>query len=120
LDRKAAIDRKSEAFFQELLNRRSAREPLQYILEAMDFCNIKLGIDSSVLIPLSETELLVEWPVTYVKRHYSNDSKTIATLELHILDIWTGSVTIRIALANYFSKSRVVAIDHSPMALEMA
>jgi methylase of polypeptide subunit release factors len=60
LDRQATVDEKSEACFQELLLSRSAQEPLQYILEAMDFCNIKLGIDSRILIPLSEIELLVE------------------------------------------------------------
>jgi methylase of polypeptide subunit release factors len=55
-----------------------------------------------------------------VKGHYSNDSKTIATLELHILDLGTGSVAIGIALAKYFPINRVVTIDHSPMELEMA
>jgi methylase of polypeptide subunit release factors len=37
-----------------------------------------------------------------VKGHYSNDNKAIATLELHILDLGTGSVAIEIALAKYF------------------
>jgi methylase of polypeptide subunit release factors len=60
LDRQATVDGKSEARFQELLLSRSAQEPLQYILEAVDFCNIKLSIDSSILISLSEIELLVE------------------------------------------------------------
>jgi methylase of polypeptide subunit release factors len=40
--------------------------------------------------------------------------------EFHILDLGMGRVTIKIALAKYFPKSQVVAIDHSPIALEIA
>lgn len=49
----------SEAF-ERLLQRRLAREPLQYILESVPFRELDLAVGPGVLIPRPETEVLVE------------------------------------------------------------
>ena len=43
-----------------MLGRRAAREPVAYILGVKAFRRIELRVDSRVLIPRPETELLVE------------------------------------------------------------
>src|SRR5512136_985394 len=45
---------------QELMNRRLAGEPLQYILGHQEFWSIDFKVDPRVLIPRAETEFLVE------------------------------------------------------------
>ena len=46
--------------FEELLGRRLAGEPLQYVLGTAAFRDLTLMVEPGVLIPRSETELLVE------------------------------------------------------------
>src|SRR5215217_3198665 len=46
--------------FQEFARRRTQREPVAYILGRKGFRRIELEVDSRVLIPRPETELLVE------------------------------------------------------------
>src|SRR4030042_545770 len=45
---------------EELIKRRISGEPLQYILGHQEFWSIDFKVDSRVLIPRPETELLVE------------------------------------------------------------
>jgi release factor glutamine methyltransferase len=122
------IDARAEDQLRDLLVRRSKGEPLQYILGEVDFCNVKLKVDPRVLIPRSETEMLVEWLVAYVKDCQGNadgsggDGVFAGTEgdQWNILDLGTGSGAIGIALARYFPESRVLATDKSPLALEVA
>jgi release factor glutamine methyltransferase len=46
--------------FEELLGRRLAGEPLQYVLGTAAFRDLTLKVEAGVLIPRSETEILVE------------------------------------------------------------
>lgn len=46
--------------FQDALNRRLAREPLQYILGEVGFCHERYLVSPACLIPRPDTELLVE------------------------------------------------------------
>ena len=48
------------AHFEQLIERRVAREPVAYILGRRDFRRLTLAVDRRVLIPRPETELLVE------------------------------------------------------------
>ncbi len=100
--------------FKELLKRRLTNEPLQYILGETEFMGLKFAVDKRVLIPRPETELLVEKAVKLTKEKFPNE-QTIS-----ILDIGTGSGCIAVSLAKTIPLSRIVAIDESSEALEVA
>lgn len=92
--------------FGEMVRRRLRREPVAYILGRKGFRHIELEVDSRVLVPRPETELLVE-----------------LALELRpgrVLDVGTGSGAIALAIADELPGCEVVATDTSAAALEVA
>lgn len=110
-----------------LLQRRTKREPLQYILGHMEFYGLKIRIGSGVLIPRPETELLVEEAIKILK------SKMINThLPPHpplgkggqgggsILDLCTGTGCLALALAKEFPEAQVYGTDTSEIAIGYA
>ena len=96
--------------FRELLGRRAAREPLQYIVGYQEFFKLRFEVTPDVLIPRPETEIIVEAALELADRERS----------LSILDVGTGSGCIVISLLNELEKARAMATDISPNALEVA
>lgn len=94
----------------ELLTRRATREPLQYVLGTQEFCGRLFRVMSNVLIPRPETELLID----EVVRRVPTDQSGI------MIDIGTGSGCLAITLAGRFENARIVAIDMSRGALDVA
>src|SRR5215831_15487759 len=95
---------------QTFVARRTAREPLQYILGTQEFCGIEFAVTPAVLIPRPETELLVE----EVLRRISLAQH--ATL----VDVGTGSGCLAVAIARLRSHIQVIATDISHASLEIA
>ena len=93
-----------------LIKRLNNHEPVQYVLGSAWFCGNKFRVNSSVLIPRPETEMLVE---EALKLKSPDD-------EFSILDIGTGSGCIAISLALMFPKATVVGVDVSEEALAVA
>jgi len=102
------------ARFKELLKRRLTREPLQYIVGETEFFGLKFFVDSRVLIPRPETEILVEEVVDKIQARFEPD------VQVRILDIGTGSGCIAVTLAHMLRDVRIVAIDVSEEALTVA
>jgi release factor glutamine methyltransferase len=100
---------KSEEY-KNLIARRAAHVPLQYLTGRVEFYNIELIADSRALIPRPETEILIE---TVLKKLKPEES-------IKILDIGTGTGNIAIAFAKNLPAARLTAIDISPDALELA
>lgn len=96
---------------EEGLKRLEAGEPIQYIIGNVNFCGNTINVNSNVLIPRFETELLVDKTINYVKKYFDKKVK--------IIDLGTGSGAIAISLSKKIDAS-VDAIDISNGALELA
>ena len=99
------------ASVEKALSRLEAGEPLPYVLGHWEFFGLDFEINSNVLIPRPETELLVERAISWLR-----DSPIRRT----IADVGTGSGCIAIAIAKNVPDVKVVATDISLPALEIA
>lgn len=97
--------------WNDVLKRLLVGEPVQYIFGTSEFYGIKLKVNEHVLIPRPETEELVD--------HIIKQSKLLKG-NLDILDIGTGSGCIPIALAKHLRDPRVISLDASKEAVELA
>jgi release factor glutamine methyltransferase len=102
------LDPATEAMFQSGLERLKQHEPVQYILGKAWFWGMELDVNPAVLIPRSDTELLVELAL----KELSGDET--------VIDIGTGSGAIAIALKKEMPGVTVYATDIDPLALETA
>ena len=97
------------ARFEQLIERRAAHEPLQYLLGRAPFRDFEVAVRPGVFIPRPETELLVD-----------------AALEAWLperdlaVDLCSGSGAIAIALARARPAARVLAIELSAVAAGQA
>ncbi len=96
------------ALIQSMVSQREKHEPLQYILSETEFYGYKIKVNKNVLIPRSETELLVEKIIT--------ENPSVQT----ILEIGTGSGAIAIALAKGLKHPKITATDISEDAVKIA
>ena len=94
-----------------MVKRRGEREPLQHILGTASFCGLEIAVNRHVLVPRPETEVLAEraW-------QFLNSLGRPATA----LDFGTGSGCIAVAVTANSREARVLALDASLEALEVA
>jgi len=100
----------SNQVYLESLRRRLAGEPIAYILGEREFYGSVFSASPAVLIPRPETELLVDAALERIDRQGHGS----------VLDLGTGSGAIAIAIAQHRPNVRVVAVDASQTALNMA
>lgn len=93
--------------FSASLNERGRGKPLQYITGRQEFFGLEFEVNSDVLIPRPETELLVETALSLVS---PNEAPSIC-------DVGTGSGCIVVTLLHQLSRARAVALDISTAAL---
>ena len=111
-----------------LVERRSKREPLQYVLGYTEFYGLKIMVGPGVLIPRPETELLAEKAIEIIRSQNEtsvSEEPGISSFILHpsslvVLDLCTGSGCLAIALAKEFPDADVYGTDTSEIALEYA
>jgi release factor glutamine methyltransferase len=99
------------ARYDELLERRAAREPAAYITGEREFWSLSFEVGPGVLIPRPETETLIEEAM----RHFPD-----RTQPLDVLDLGTGSGCLLIAFLKTYPNARGVGGDLSPSALGWA
>jgi release factor glutamine methyltransferase len=97
---------------REWVKRRGNREPLQHLLGKVAFCDFEVAVGPQALIPRPETELLAEKAWGYLTG--LNAEKPCA------LDLGTGTGCLAIGLALKCPAARIVAVDISGDALELA
>lgn len=95
---------------RSLVDRRREREPLAYVLGEWGFRRLTLAVDSRVLIPRPETEVLVERCLELLQ----------GVERPRVLDVGVGSGAIALSIADERPDAEVVATDSSPDALEVA
>lgn len=83
--------------------------PIQYITNNQEFMKLNFFVNQNVLIPRSDTEILVEEVINIYKNEH-----------VKILDMCTGSGCIAISLKKYIQNSEVYGIDISMEALKVA
>jgi len=97
--------------FKNLIKRRIAGEPTQYIIEKKEFWSLEFYVNKNVLIPRVETEFLVERVYEFLKN--KKEAK-------NILEIGTGSGNVVISLAKEFPDKNFYSVDISYEALKVA
>jgi release factor glutamine methyltransferase len=107
VDARLAVDASALARLEGLVARRAAREPVAYILGRREFRRISLAVDSRVLIPRPETELLVEVGLTLAPG-------------ARVVDVGTGSGAVALALKDERPDLSVVGADASADAVDVA
>jgi release factor glutamine methyltransferase len=85
--------------------------PYAYIVKEKGFMGLDFYVDQRVLIPRPDTEILVEWAISYMELNKISDFRAV--------DIGTGSGAIAISLAKYTGR-KVYAVDLSTDSLEVA
>lgn len=99
-----------QARFEDLVARRSAGEPVAYLIGHRGFWSLDLRVTPDTLIPRPETELLVELALERLPRDVVSA----------VADLGTGSGAIALAIARERPQARVVATDASAAALAVA
>lgn len=124
----------AEAKLAAALERRMQGEPLAYIVGEKEFYGRKFRVDSRVLIPRPETEVLVDLVRERMHasvrdlRQFATDFATVLRQSAsrqeasagRILEIGTGSGCLAVTLALELPEAEVVATDVSAEALMVA
>ncbi len=99
--------RKLAAKQEELLQ----HKPVQYVMGNTTFYNMQFQVNDKVLIPRLETEEMTNMVIN----NYRFEQKQIS-----ILDIGTGSGCIAVAIKKNLPSAKVIALDISEEALDIA
>ncbi|MGH9687802.1 MAG: peptide chain release factor N(5)-glutamine methyltransferase [Candidatus Acidiferrales bacterium] len=107
----------------ELVARRAAGEPTQYLTGKQEFWGLDFDVTPAVLIPRPETEHVIEVALERLgeQRGIKINMRTGAPSPvLRIADVGTGSGCIAVALANELPHAEIFATDISEDALQVA
>ena len=110
MDLDRPLSKEELATYRALIQRRLAFEPTQYLVGFKEFYGRRFAVDKRVLIPRSETELLVESVLHDVKKDAPS----------RVLDVCTGSGCIAVTIAAERPQASVWATDLMAGAIEVA
>lgn len=108
LNKEEALDEKIENELKIINDKINEGYPLQYAIGKWNFYGLDLLVDKRALIPRYETEILVD----LIINDNSNNKK--------ILDIGTGSGAISFALSKNLKDSKIIGVDISKKAIDLA
>lgn len=89
------------AAYDELVERRAAREPLQHLTGVAHFRYVELAVGPGVFVPRPETECLAGWAI----------EAAAEAADPVVVDLCTGSGAIAAALADEVPTARVHAVE---------
>ena len=97
--------------FEQLINRRKNSEPIAYLTNKKSFWKNEFYVDKSVLIPRSDSELLIESVIEY----FPDLTKTY-----NFLDLGSGSGCLIISLLNEYLLSSGIGVEIDKMAIKVS
>lgn len=109
----AALDEASAERFFEMVARRAAGTPTQYLTGKQEFWGLEFEVTPAVLIPRPETEHVIEVALERLGAEHARGG-------LRIADVGTGSGCIAVALAKELPCAEISATDISAEALAVA
>lgn len=109
----ASMEEDAARRFFELVARRAAGAPTQYLTGKQEFWGLEFQVTPAVLIPRAETEHVIEVALERLRPHAGGSPWRVA-------DVGTGSGCIAVALAKELPSAEIVATDISAAALEVA
>jgi release factor glutamine methyltransferase len=111
------VSERSAQHLHSMLARYATGEPLQYVMGRWAFRRLDLLVDSRVLIPRPETELLVEHVTRYAMQKIRDVGRGVT-----IADLGTGSGAVGLSLLHElpFESAEVWMTDMSEDALHVA
>ncbi len=98
-----------EAQVRRLVERRMAGEPVAYLIGEWEFYGLPLDISQDVLIPRSDTEVLAEQALAYIRQ----------LGECRVLDLCAGSGCVGLAIASQAPQARVILGEIDDSALKI-
>ncbi|CAN5324012.1 peptide chain release factor N(5)-glutamine methyltransferase [soil metagenome] len=98
------------ARFEDAVRRRAGREPFQLIVGRQEFYGLNFEVESGVLIPRHETELLVERAVEILKN----------TERPSFFEAGVGTGCISVSILHLIETAKAMAVDISEQALDLA
>jgi release factor glutamine methyltransferase len=104
------VGERSRGAFRDLVRRRAEGAPVAYLVGRKEFYSLALEVSPAVLIPRPESEFVV---VEFLDVARKIDQP-------RAVDVGTGSGCLAIACAHQHPSARVIAIDLSAHALELA
>lgn len=121
------------ASFPPMVERRAAREPLQFILGTAPVVGVDLAVGPGVFIPRPETDLLIDWAASRItdwetRRRSTPLRAALVPPRFTVVDFCSGPGTISLGLAHMLTRSRladrldlrIIGIELSPTALDYA
>lgn len=106
----AELGTEQSARLRTRLARRASGEPLAYLLGEKEFHGLMIKVDSNVLVPRPDTEVLVDWALELLDGAPAQN----------VVDLGTGSGAIALAVKHAQPIATVTATDLSPAALGVA
>jgi release factor glutamine methyltransferase len=100
-----------EPRYATLLARRTHHEPVAYIVGHREFWGLEIAVTRDTLIPRPESELIVE--ETLAAAPHLSEAPTI-------VDVGTGSGCLAVAIAHELRSAKLIGIDVSTAALDVA
>ena len=98
---------------EKKIQKRIEKIPLQYITKHQEFMGMDFLVEKGVLIPRSETEILVEEVIKKLKNYKYSDN-------LEVADLGTGTGIIAVSIAKFIDNITIYATDISKKSLQIA
>lgn len=110
------VDAGAEGRFQDLLGRREAGIPLQYLTGRAPFRHVEVAVGPGVFIPRPETEVMTGWALERLAEFASERLGE----SLVVVELCAGSGAISLAIADEFPAATQYAVELDEIAAGFA